>query len=58
MCITRLDKVRNEYIEGSLKMAPVTNKLKKYLWTEREVKERISEEEKGASYCVTVDRKD
>ncbi|KAJ8710705.1 hypothetical protein PYW08_009220 [Mythimna loreyi] len=29
MCgVTRMDKVRNEYIRGSLKVAPVTEKLK------------------------------
>ncbi|KAJ8704936.1 hypothetical protein PYW08_012256 [Mythimna loreyi] len=29
MCgVTRMDKVKNEYIRGSLKVAPVTDKLK------------------------------
>jgi hypothetical protein len=29
MCgVTRMDKVRNEYIRGSLKVAPITEKLK------------------------------
>jgi hypothetical protein len=30
MCgVTRMDKVRNEYIRGSLKVAPITEKLKR-----------------------------
>jgi hypothetical protein len=29
MCgVTRMDKVRNEYLRGSLKLAPITDKLK------------------------------
>ncbi|CAH0703262.1 unnamed protein product [Spodoptera exigua] len=34
MCgVTRMDKVRNEYIRGSLKVAPVTEKLQGNRWS-------------------------
>lgn len=32
-CVTRLDRIRNDYIRGSTRVAPVTEKIKRTRWS-------------------------